>query len=201
MAISAGVALGIVCNITCVVCVVLTNKYIFKTDGFRYMVTLSAMHFAVTAVATRALLLLGLFKYKLPLGGHCRVLPLAMTSLGSVGFMNLNLAHNSVGFYQMSKLACVPATLVVQWLLYRASTSSDTKLTLIPILIGIGKLALCPCSSTVIAALASACVPALSLSTSSTTTSGRGIRANSGKAVLLCSVSLHSSPMSALNAL
>ena len=138
MAISAGVALGIVCNITCVVCVVLTNKYIFKTDGFRYMVTLSAMHFAVTAVATRVLLLLGLFKYKLPIGGHGRVLPLALTSLGSVGFMNLNLAHNSVGFYQMSKLACVPATLVVQWLLYRTSTSTDTKLTLIPILVGIG---------------------------------------------------------------
>ena len=32
----------------------------------------------------------------------------------------------------------MPATLVVQWLLYRASTSTDTKLTLIPILIGIG---------------------------------------------------------------
>lgn len=28
--------------------------------------------------------------------------------------MNLNLAHNSVGFYQMSKLACIPFTLFVE---------------------------------------------------------------------------------------
>jgi hypothetical protein len=35
-------------------------------------------------------------------------------SLGSVAFMNLNLAHNSVGFYQLSKLACIPVTLILE---------------------------------------------------------------------------------------
>ena len=32
----------------------------------------------------------------------------------SIIFMNLNLASNSVGFYQMSKLSCIPTTLILE---------------------------------------------------------------------------------------
>lgn len=32
--------------------------------------------------------------------------------------MNLNLAHNSVGFYQLSKLVCIPVIITVEYLLY-----------------------------------------------------------------------------------
>ncbi len=52
--------------------------------------------------------------------------------------MNLNLAYNSVGFYQLSKLACVPFTLTVQFLLYNQYVSRNLQLTLIPITIGVG---------------------------------------------------------------
>lgn len=36
-------------------------------------------------------------------------------SFGSIVFMNLSLAHNSVGFYQRSKLACVPVIMLVEY--------------------------------------------------------------------------------------
>ena len=52
--------------------------------------------------------------------------------------MNLNLAHNSVGFYQLSKLACVPFVLAVQYILYNQGVSTRIQLTLIPITIGVG---------------------------------------------------------------
>lgn len=59
-------------------------------------------------------------------------------SLGSVAFMNLNLAYNSVGFYQLSKLVCIPFTIAVQRVFQRIEVSNRVKLTLVPILIGVG---------------------------------------------------------------
>lgn len=52
--------------------------------------------------------------------------------------MNLNLAYNSVGFYQLSKLACIPVTIVIEYLLYGKSVSPPVLMTLIPITIGVG---------------------------------------------------------------
>lgn len=90
---------GIVGNILSVVGVVITNKYITGVDGYNYMIFLSFLHFLFTSFGTRILLGFGVFKYKdAPLSG---VLPVSLGSLLSVGFMNLNLANNSVGFYQV----------------------------------------------------------------------------------------------------
>ena len=52
--------------------------------------------------------------------------------------MNLNLAYNSVGFYQISKLACIPCTLLIQYFAYQQSVSRMVMLTLIPITLGVG---------------------------------------------------------------
>jgi solute carrier family 35 protein E3 len=79
---------------------------------------------------------LKVFNYKAaPFSG---VFPLAMGSLLSVAFMNLNLAYNSVGFYQLSKLACIPTTLLIQYIAYTQTSSRRVLLTLIPITIGVG---------------------------------------------------------------
>ncbi|CAM9970363.1 unnamed protein product, partial [Phaeothamnion confervicola] len=52
--------------------------------------------------------------------------------------MNLNLANNSVGFYQLSKLACIPVTLVLERLWYNKTIAPNVRLTLVPILAGVG---------------------------------------------------------------
>lgn len=39
---------------------------------------------------------------------------IAAAGVGSIGFMNISLNLNSVGFYQITKLAIVPCTLIVQ---------------------------------------------------------------------------------------
>jgi solute carrier family 35 protein E3 len=86
-------------NILCVVGVVICNKYIAEIDGYNFMVFLSFIHFTTTAIGVRALMYAGYFKYQsAPLEG---VMPVALGSLLSVAFMNLNLSHNSVGFYQV----------------------------------------------------------------------------------------------------
>eukprot|EP00455_Lapot_gusevi_P023990 TRINITY_DN248_c0_g1_i1.p1 TRINITY_DN248_c0_g1~~TRINITY_DN248_c0_g1_i1.p1 ORF type:complete len:251 (-),score=66.48 TRINITY_DN248_c0_g1_i1:81-833(-) len=61
-----------------------------------------------------------------------------MGSLGSVAFMNLNLAFNSVGFYQISKLLCIPVTLVLQFYMFGDTVSQMVQLSLVVILSGVG---------------------------------------------------------------
>jgi solute carrier family 35, member E3 len=130
------VGLGIVGNILSVVGVVICNKYITEVDGFKYMVFLSFLHFACTAIGTRLLLGLGVFTYK-PAALN-KVLWVALGSLLSVAFMNLNLSHNSIGFYQLSKLACIPVTLMIQLVVYGERVPKSVQLTLIPISFGVG---------------------------------------------------------------
>lgn len=94
------VILGVVSNVLSVVGVVICNKYIIENDGFEFSVFLSFLHFAFTALGMRVMLSMGHFSYnEVSLSG---ILHVAVGSLMSVAFMNLNLAYNSVGFYQVS---------------------------------------------------------------------------------------------------
>ena len=127
---------GIIGNIVSVVGVVITNKYIVGVDGFNFMVLLSFFHFSFTALGTRILLHGRYFEYKD--AAFSNVLPVSMGSLMSVAFMNLNLSHNSVGFYQLSKLICIPVTLAIQYFAYKQTVSRLIQFTLVPILFGVG---------------------------------------------------------------
>ena len=127
---------GVIGNVLSVVGIVICNKYITEVDGYNFMVFLSFLHFAFTMMGTRAMLFTGMFQFKeAPISG---ILPVAIGSLLSVAFMNLNLSNNSVGFYQLSKLACIPFTLFVQYVAYNQSVPRSVQLTLIPISVGVG---------------------------------------------------------------
>ena len=107
------VPVGIVVNILSVVGIVIVNKYITEVDKFDFMVFLSFLHFVFTGVGIWVILKLGFFQYKA--AEQASVLPVALGSLLSVAFMNLNLSSNSVGFFQVRcwyfsrTRACAPA--------------------------------------------------------------------------------------------
>ncbi|CAM9430520.1 unnamed protein product [Chrysoparadoxa australica] len=121
-------------NVLSVVGVVGFNKYLWSKDGFNYPVFLSALHYLFSSIGTRLLLRCGVINY-MPIPWR-QTISLAMGVLGSVGFMNLNLAANSVGFYQLSKLACIPVTVWLEQAFFCKRVSQRVKLTLIPLLIG-----------------------------------------------------------------
>ena len=130
------VTAGIVGNIISVVGVVITNKYITEVDGYPYMIFLSFLHFTFTFLGCRLMMMFGFFSYQpAPFSG---ILPVSIGSLLSVAFMNLNLATNSVGFYQLSKLVCIPVTLYIQYIAYNTTVSKSVQLTLVPITFGVG---------------------------------------------------------------
>jgi hypothetical protein len=93
------VPIGIAVNILSVVGIVIINKYITEVDQFDFMVFLSFLHFVFTGIGTFVMLKLELFQYKA--ADQASVMPVALGSLLSVAFMNLNLSSNSVGFFQV----------------------------------------------------------------------------------------------------
>lgn len=126
---------GSAANMTCVVGVVLMNKYMQLQHKFNSLVFLSFCHFAFTAVGMRVLLVLRVFRYKA--ARTASVAPVALGSLSSVAFMNLSLKYNSVGFYQMSKLACIPVTVLLSWAVYGERLSLATIASLVPLVWGL----------------------------------------------------------------
>lgn len=131
-----GTTAGIVLNIVAVVGIVILNKSITANDGYEFMIFLSFLHFVSTSIGTRVMLKLKVFQEKqVPIAD---VMPVAIGSLLSVAFMNLNLQTNSVGIYQLSKLACIPVTLIVQYFFYQQTITRQVALTLVPLTIGLG---------------------------------------------------------------
>jgi solute carrier family 35, member E3 len=101
-----------------------------------YAELITAMHFACTALCMRVLCSLGFFPY---VAAPVRAAVIkAVLDCGSVGLMNISLSKNSVGVYQLSKLACIPCTVVFQLLFSRQGTSTATAAALVPLCIGVG---------------------------------------------------------------
>ncbi|KAL8503299.1 hypothetical protein ACS0TY_022151 [Phlomoides rotata] len=56
----------------------------------------------------------------------------------SIGLLNLSLGFNSVGFYQMTKLAIIPCTVLLETLFLTKTFSKSIKLSLAILLVGVG---------------------------------------------------------------
>mmetsp|Transcript_17646 Transcript_17646/g.59986 ORF Transcript_17646/g.59986 Transcript_17646/m.59986 type:complete len:313 (-) Transcript_17646:47-985(-) len=171
------VVVGVVLNVVSVVGIVIINKFIGSKDGYNFMVFISFLHFVFTTVGTRALLAAGVFEYK-PVK-LADVLPVAMGSLGSVAFMNLNLAKNSVGIYQLSKLACIPVTLTIEYVLSGKTVEQRVALTLIPLTLGVGIATVYDVEANVEGSVYAACaVMATSLAQIFTSSKQKGLGCN-----------------------
>ena len=91
-----------------------------------------------SAASPQVLWLAGLYqkpKEQLPQAEKFKV---AASGFSSIGFMNLSLTYNSVGFYQVTKLVMIPVTLAINAIFYGVTTSTKIKLSLLLILGGVG---------------------------------------------------------------
>ena len=114
----------------------------FKYSHFEFMMVLAFCHYIFTSLSLHVMITLQIFEYKRCSYHRCPPLSFGLFfllyqlvnqfpslsicptgALGSVAFMNLSLAFNSVGFYQISKLACVPVTLILQYLMFKEQAS------------------------------------------------------------------------------
>ena len=117
--------------------IILLNKHIMTNFGFDSPVFLTTYHFFLT---WGLLEIMCIFKY-FERGTHIpkfEVWKMAAYGVGAVVFMNFNLKLNSVGFYQLSKLCCVPFMVVYDLIVLKKSTPLKIIYSLLFLLVGIG---------------------------------------------------------------
>jgi solute carrier family 35 protein E3 len=128
-------AFFIVGNVASSVSLIMVNKMIMETHGFSYVIVLTALHFAFTAILFGALTALNVIETKeLPLW-PC--LYTSLTNVGSIVFMNFSLHTNSVGFYQITKLVCIPVMVFIETFFYGKTFSLQVKISLLTLIIGV----------------------------------------------------------------
>ena len=88
-------------NVTSSVTLVLLNKRVFS-NGFYYPMTLSFFHFVFTIFFYEALRVCGVYKRPEKQMPQFEKFKVAFAGFASIGFMNLSLTYNSVGFYQVA---------------------------------------------------------------------------------------------------
>lgn len=116
--------------------IVFANKAVFQVYGFHFTLALTWIHTLFTLVGMRIFLRAGMFEYRdLP---KLRLLPLAVAFVAYIVLCNLNLNINTVGFYQISKIAVAPAVLVLEAIFFGKQVSAKVIMSVAVVCSGVG---------------------------------------------------------------
>ncbi|THG20054.1 hypothetical protein TEA_025483 [Camellia sinensis var. sinensis] len=125
-------SLSVVSSVSIVIC----NKVLISTLGFTFASTLTSWHLLVTFCSLHVALWMKLFEHK-PFDPRA-VMAFGILNGSSIGLLNLSLGFNSVGFYQMTKLAIIPCTVLLETIFYRKKFSQNVQFSLVILLVGVG---------------------------------------------------------------
>ncbi|XP_051131477.1 UDP-xylose transporter 3-like [Andrographis paniculata] len=125
-------SLSVVSSVSIVIC----NKALISTLGFTFATTLTSWHLLVTFCSLHVALCMKWFEHK-PFDSRA-VMGFGILNGTSIGLLNLSLGFNSVGFYQMTKLAIIPCTVLLETLFFRKMFSRKVQLSLTVLLLGVG---------------------------------------------------------------
>ncbi|GAV59715.1 TPT domain-containing protein [Cephalotus follicularis] len=123
-------------NFVVAVGIIFMNKWVLKNVGFQYPICLTFIHYAVSWTLMAILKASSL----LPASPPAKSTRITLFTLGfvmslSTGLANVSLKYNSVGFYQMAKIAVTPSIVLAEfiWFKKRASFSKGVALTVVSI--------------------------------------------------------------------
>ncbi|GMN59141.1 hypothetical protein TIFTF001_028240 [Ficus carica] len=134
-----GPAIAMSFNFMVAVGIILANKLVMGRVGFNFPIFLTLIHY------TTAWILLAIFKALaiLPVSPPSKTTPFSsLFALGAVmafasGLANTSLKHNSVGFYQMAKIAVTPTIVFAEFVLYKKTISFKKVLSLVVVSLGV----------------------------------------------------------------
>ncbi|KAI8526164.1 hypothetical protein RHMOL_Rhmol13G0287800 [Rhododendron molle] len=122
-------------NIVTSVGIIMVNKALMATYGFRFATTLTGLHFAATSLMTIVLRWTGHIQSShLPAS---EILKFVVCGNFSIVGMNVSLMWNTVGFYQIAKLSMIPVSCFLEVVLDKMRYSRDTKLSILLVLLGV----------------------------------------------------------------
>ncbi|KAI3996035.1 hypothetical protein MKX01_007350 [Papaver californicum] len=125
-------SLSVVSSVSIVIC----NKALITSLGFHFATTLTSWHLLVTFCSLHVALWMKLFEHK-PFEVRA-VMGFGVLNGISIGLLNLSLGFNSVGFYQMTKLAIIPCTVFFQKIFFQKKFSKSIQFSLSILLLGVG---------------------------------------------------------------
>lgn len=125
-------SLSVVSSVSIVIC----NKALISTLGFNFATTLTSWHLLVTFCSLHVALKMKFFEHK-PFERRA-VLGFGILNGISIGLLNLSLGFNSVGFYQMTKLAIIPCTVFLETAFLNKKFSRSIQGSLGVLLLGVG---------------------------------------------------------------
>ncbi|KAM3401243.1 hypothetical protein ACQJBY_005799 [Aegilops geniculata] len=124
--------LSVVSSVSIVIC----NKALMSSLGFTFATTLTSWHLLVTFCSLHVALWMKFFEHKA--FDSRTVMGFGVLNGISIGLLNLSLGFNSVGFYQMTKLAIIPCTVILETLFFRKKFSRTIQISLSVLLLGVG---------------------------------------------------------------
>ncbi|CAN4120289.1 unnamed protein product [Withania somnifera] len=131
-----GVVGALFLSVASSVSIVICNKALMSNLGFPFATTLTSWHLMVTYCTLHLALKFNFFDNK-PIDMKT-VMLFGILNGVSIGFLNLSLGFNSIGFYQMTKLAIIPFTVLLETLFLKKQFSKNIKFALLILLIGVG---------------------------------------------------------------
>ncbi|KAK9168793.1 hypothetical protein Syun_000933 [Stephania yunnanensis] len=125
-------ALSVASSVSIVIC----NKALMSFLGFPFATTLTSWHLMVTFCTLHVANRFNVFENK-PIDMKT-VMLFGILNGVSIGFLNLSLGFNSIGFYQMTKLAIIPFTVLLETIFLKKQFSQKIRLSLLVLLLGVG---------------------------------------------------------------
>ncbi|XP_021275554.1 nucleotide-sugar uncharacterized transporter 1 [Herrania umbratica] len=125
-------------NFMVAVGIIFMNKWVLKNVGFQFPVFLTFIHYAVSWALMAILNSFSL----LPASPASKSTPLSLFTLGivmslSTGLANVSLKYNSVGFYQMAKIAVTPSIVLAEFTWYKKRVTFSKVIALTVVSIGV----------------------------------------------------------------
>ncbi|KAG2450668.1 hypothetical protein HYH02_004508 [Chlamydomonas schloesseri] len=116
--------------------IVFANKAVFQTYGFHFTYALTWIHTVFTLVGMRVFAAGGMFQVKsIP---QPRLVPLAAAYVAYIVLCNLSLKVNTVGFYQVMKIAVAPTVIALELLMFRRVPPARIVASVMVVCLGIG---------------------------------------------------------------
>ncbi|XP_009613052.1 UDP-xylose transporter 1-like [Nicotiana tomentosiformis] len=131
-----GVVGALFLSVASSVSIVICNKALMSNLGFPFATTLTSWHLMVTFVTLHVALRFNFFENK-PIDMKT-VMLFGILNGVSIGFLNLSLGFNSIGFYQMTKLAIIPFTVLLETIFLKKQFRRNIKFSLLILLLGVG---------------------------------------------------------------
>ncbi|CAO2812985.1 unnamed protein product [Amaranthus hypochondriacus] len=134
--IQVGVVGALFLSVASSVSIVICNKALMSNLGFPFATTLTSWHLMVTFCTLHLAQRLNFFETKSV--DMKTVVLFGILNGVSIGLLNLSLGFNSIGFYQMTKLAIIPFTVLLETLFLNKHFSRKIRFSLFILLVGVG---------------------------------------------------------------